>query len=550
MNKGIHPFSLFMIFFLGCVESVEFTPLPPDVPVLRHPINDTYIGSKTQKRPHFQWDGSGQEREADNTFYELQYTTDKFFAEDITIIKTSDNIYQPNEDLPILHSPPVGNRYYWRVRACRTDEPDCSDYSEIRWFNLGRLSNDFNGDGYSDIAVGAPGFLGSIGHVYIYFGGANGTFDTAADVVLTNSVTGGFYGTKVVTAQDFNADGYSDLLVSSERANPTGAVYLYYGRSGEFSNVPADITFSVGVVDDIFGRYIAPAGDFNADGFADFLALAPNATTSGSGTGRAYIFYGGVTGARDLPRGVVNAPPGIKLSDLASVGDINGDGRSDIVVDGRTSDENSSINDCSSDIFFGEKGEEYNPILIENIPRRTTLPKCTARSIPLGDANKDGFTDLVSFLRGLNRDHGELLLGADDFNAVAATEIDLEYFQEIAAGDFNGDGVVDFAAILDTPDQAAVILLGKGPLLSISATRILRPTLPSSTPNPRIVNAGDLNGDGFSDIAISAAYDLNNIGHVYIYLSDATGNVDEIIDGTLEGMSGFGASISYSIDAR
>lgn len=70
----------------------------------------------------------------------------------------------------------------------------------------------------------------------------------------------------------------------------------------------------------------------------------------------------------------------------------------------------------------------------------------------------------------------------------------------------------------------------------------------SNTTSPKVVNAGDLNGDGFSDLAIGAAFDENNVGHVYIYLSNAAGEIDDIVDGTLEGMDAFGSAISSSME--
>ena len=72
-------------------------------------------------------------------------------------------------------------------------------------------AGDVNGDGYSDVIVGAPTDLNSAGKVYIYFGGIN--MDTTADLILIGEGISNTFGYSVSGAGDVNNDGYDDIIV-------------------------------------------------------------------------------------------------------------------------------------------------------------------------------------------------------------------------------------------------------------------------------------------------------------------------------------------------
>lgn len=79
--------------------------------------------------------------------------------------------FTPESDLPVAEEPPVGARFYWRVRACLPTDL-CSPYSMTRTMNVGRSGRDFNGDGFDDVAVGGYSFSASADGYY--FNGATG----------------------------------------------------------------------------------------------------------------------------------------------------------------------------------------------------------------------------------------------------------------------------------------------------------------------------------------------------------------------------------------
>ena len=92
-------------------------------------------------------------------------------------------------------------------------------------------AGDVNGDGYSDVIVGAAGYSSGTGRAYIYFGGAS--IDNVADVIMTGEASSEF-GSSVSTAGDVNGDGYADVIV--ERVICwikfcRKSIYLFWRRS-------------------------------------------------------------------------------------------------------------------------------------------------------------------------------------------------------------------------------------------------------------------------------------------------------------------------------
>ena len=108
-------------------------------------------------------------------------------------------------------------------------------------------AGDVNGDGYSDILIGAyladPSGNSGAGETYIVFGKSGdfrsnmdlSTLDGSTGVVLEGSATADRSGYSVSTAGDVNGDGYSDILIGAPWADPlghskAGETYLIYGR--------------------------------------------------------------------------------------------------------------------------------------------------------------------------------------------------------------------------------------------------------------------------------------------------------------------------------
>jgi hypothetical protein len=192
----------------------------PTVPKPRLPMNGAYVGVMTvpgSLRPKFGWEGSTVQGGA-SVRYELQYSTDKNFGAAVTTTQmTTATNFQPAADLPNLSTlAPVGARYWWRVRACAGSA--CSAYSMARYVNVGRVPNDFNGDGFSDLAVVLPGKdaggMNEVGEARVYFGANSASFASTAGWTMTGTSPGSVYRFGFVG--DINADGFADVAVTPQ----------------------------------------------------------------------------------------------------------------------------------------------------------------------------------------------------------------------------------------------------------------------------------------------------------------------------------------------
>lgn len=344
------------LFFLGlalltsCAEPTTYQPQAPTVPKLRLPRNDAYQGSVLTGalRPTFTWEASTVASDGSIPIrYELQYGTDSKLEADAITVPVDQPTYQPDANLAVSMTPPVGRRYYWRVRACLLTS--CSTYSPIWWVNLGRSSKDFNGDGYADIAVGEPEFLTNQGRVQLFFGGP-GTFDTFQDGYVFNPGTKQFFGRRVAAARDFNGDGFADLLVGA-----VDAAYVFFGQAGPRIDA-AQYAQLAGGLNESFGTSMASVGDLNGDGMSDVAIGAPTNGTQGAKAGRVYVYLGGSRGA---PNEILDGEKAnLQFGDYLSGGDMDADGFSDLLVTAGGFSDEYHDGSCVASLFRGSSAEK------------------------------------------------------------------------------------------------------------------------------------------------------------------------------------------------
>ena len=137
-------------------------------------------------------------------------------------------------------------------------------------------AGDVNGDCYDDVVVGEYG-SDDRGCAYIYFGAVDG-LAAVPTVTLTASDReyNNYFGYSVSSAGDLDGDGYSDVLVGA-RGNMSA--YAYYGSdAGPIESSEAELTASSGAALD-FGRAVTGIGDGNGDGFGDIMVSAPGDST-------------------------------------------------------------------------------------------------------------------------------------------------------------------------------------------------------------------------------------------------------------------------------
>lgn len=537
---------------LGCVEARTYTPLiapAPSIPQLRIPQNNAYLGSihsprPDALRPRFTWTTSESEAEIP-VVYRLELAIDRDFASDVLTFETEEISFQPPEALDVSTQPPVGRRYYWRVRGCVFGS--CSEPSSVRWINLGRSDHDYNGDGFADVLVGAPNNDENgqdKGKAYVYFGESGDTFNTAPDGILAPTPADMYFATSVASAGDFDGDGYADVLVGAPASNAAGAAYLYFGGMGSAFDSTPDLKFTE-ISDGALGTSVSGAGDFNGDGFADLVIGAPGQLTS-EVRGSAFLYFG--NGERTKPTGLqlFSFSDQLHAGDLvALLGDLNNDGFSDITV----SDTSISIvpaTSCYSNLFLGRR--DFQPGQRPDDTLKRMVSACEIAVRAAGDVNGDGFSDLLKASGDGTFEIAQvvLLLGSE-MPRFPTGEIALasEVRSMAAAGDVNGDGFDDFVLGKDTPSVTLNFYSGSARIESP-----LRSSLSYSGPQGdfgrTLAGPGDVNGDGLEDLAVGNPGLNANRGAVSIYFG-SVGAFDVNVDGTLDAGaadSSFGLSIA------
>ena len=157
---------------------------------------------------------------------------------------------------------------------------------------------DLDGDGYDDVAIGAPGQVSlgvdAAGAVAIFLG----PIDDAA-AVLAGSAEDEAAGSAVAIAGDLDGDGYDDLIVgapySAAGGTDAGAALIILGPvdAGAQEAWDAAVTRVLGDgEDDNCGASVAAAGDVDGDGRDELLVGAPYEDSGGSQAGAAYLIFG------------------------------------------------------------------------------------------------------------------------------------------------------------------------------------------------------------------------------------------------------------------
>jgi hypothetical protein len=526
----------------GCVEATTYTPLPPSVPRLRLPQNDAYQGSvhTGALRPRFVWSASTTNTSG-TVSYELQYSADATFALSVGEVRTEDTSHQPDVALAVSMVPPVGQRYYWRVRACVAKS--CSAYSPTWWMNLGRSNKDYNGDGHADLAVGAP-FLNG-GRVYVYFGGLGQVFDTVPDATLAQA-TATWFGYSLASIGDANGDGFTDLLVGAPQENDlAGAAYLYLGGLGGVSGTP-DAYFRGLRANGDFGGAVAATGDVNGDGLSDFAIGASRDNFEGTNSGTVSIYLGAKSGAFKVGPTIVSTFNDGVGKTLASAGDLNGDGFADLAAGAL-----GEMNFGSVYVYLG--GPVFDVIPDLKVPGNVSQD-FEGASLVSADFNEDGFSDLVvgvpAYMADMKTGHVYLYAGGESLDrnpdlTFEGQSISDKLGYSVSAGDLNGDGYKDlvFGAVSTSGLGRTEIHFGQpNELVSLTDGGPLRGRTTMDLYGASVSAGGDFNGDGLDDVVVGA----RGAGHAYVHFGNAGTPFELSPDGVIDGIPS-SAGIGHAI---
>jgi hypothetical protein len=421
--------------------------------------------------------------------------------------------------------------------------------------NLGAAASaagDVNADGFDDIVIGSPGATiggGSVGgEISVVYGSAAGlpllpgfsdVGTLAGSTTIESPVAFASFGASAITAGDVNGDGYADVAVGAPSddsfVNDGGSARVYAG--GPSGLTATELWYELGPFAGVqFGGVVVPAGDVNGDALGDLLV---------SETARVHV----VVSAQSTMLIVRSFNLGALLRGFGTAGDVDGDGLSDIVLgdplyaNGQSSEGNLSL----------YEGRGDGPTLFAGWSTQTFLanPNFGWSVASAGDLNRDGFDDLVvgaptwdNFFNPGEFDNGLVLVfygGTDG----PSTFYDWDYWGApgdqagvavASAGDVNGDGFDDLVVGAHQggtgTGQVLIFHGGSGGLAETPAATLTGPEAGSLFGGA--VSSGDFDGDGYSDVAVGAAWlDVNSgfpffttytdAGGVYVYRGGSGG---------------------------
>ncbi|HTZ60378.1 MAG TPA: VCBS repeat-containing protein [Acidobacteriaceae bacterium] len=299
---------------------------------------------------------------------------------------------------------------------------------------LAFVTGDFNRDGKLDLAIAEPCGTNpncasppASANIAILLGKGDGTFTTAPPIAI-----GGFPNAFAVG--DFNGDGNPDLAVVQANA---GTVSILLGDGhGRFTAEPSLLDT---------GTYVNSivAGDVNQDGKLDLVVSNGNTGTVAIWLGKG---DGTFTPGSSIP--ITNIPEGLSL------GDLNGDGKLDLVV---TTEYEPQVSHIA--ILLGDGKGDFTQIASPSAPFEPF--------VGLGDVNGDGKPDLVvSYSPGLPdlQDTVSVLLGQGNglFGTGITSPAVVGQIGGGLLGDFNGDGKLDLAIEIGYPTNSYDFVLGDG----------------------------------------------------------------------------------------
>jgi hypothetical protein len=397
-------------------------------------------------------------------------------------------------------------------------------------FGSSLATGDFDGDGVTDIVVGASG-----DYTEAYFGGAAFMFSGADLVGPISSEAAisahfsdtdyGYFGSSMTSIADLDEDGNDELLVSSYGM---GTVSLITGSL-------ASPTWTVGATfagDVDLGRYIISAGDYTNDGETDVLLSGDGVDDAGA----AYLFAGPFDGdyaTTDARLTIAGAEPEGDLGFAGTLADVSGDGVDDLLVS------SSAIGAGSVMVFLSDQSGVVTPEDADHTIYGIVEDDDFGDLLAVGDANGDGAIDLAVGAPGestLAANAGAVYVFSDVMNDESASDAGLTVFATDSSDnlghhagamlleDVNADGRDDLMigfygddSLYDNAGGAYLVFGERTGSWTIMETDVRMVGAAESVQVGKSLATGDLNDDGFLEIIVGSATSTPDQGAIWVF---------------------------------
>lgn len=445
-------------------------------------------------------------------------------------------------------------------------------------------AGDVNGDGYDEIILGAyrsDGLGNAVsyaGESYVVFG--RGSWPATIDLrtpgtgflTIYGADTGDITGSGVSDAGDVNGDGFGDLVIGARFAKGlqnnlqrAGEAYLIFGSP----SLPTTINLSESSWSGFrflplgeqgyTGESVSTAGDFNGDGFDDFLIGAMRAdhdTPATASVGATFIIYGGnfTNSVTHLGTAASESLTGSSATDVINgrSGDdtLVGNGGADIIYGGK-GDDVLAISDLTFRLLDGGNGSDALRLdgngLTLNL---TTLPDNRLTNIEVIDIRGSGSNtlilnvqDLLALTANSNPMHlaNTLVVRCDEDDTV-----------NIGTGWTQSSSTLVSGVPYQVFKQGAATLFKQGPVTSIDMSSLGQMGVTmfgvdqTDYSGGGVTTVGDLNGDGFDDFLIGAtsangpSNGNTDAGECYVVFGKGSWSSTPTLNlSTLNGVSGF-----------
>jgi len=308
-----------------------------------------------------------------------------------------------------------------------------------------------------------------------------------------------YFGYSIVGIGDQNGDSFYDILVGNNNENKA---YIFFG--GVILDTIPDLIFRE---DAAFGIRVANLGDLNGDNKIDF------AITSGK---YIYVYYGGTLDTTPTLRFTRN------YGRVASAGDVNGDGYSDMLV----SELNWNDLQGKVDLYLGG-----NPM--DTIPDWSVVGDSARYWLGEnisggGDLNNDGYDDfIITGHKSVNPDahsYIKVYFGGPTIDTIprliirdSSLSSKIYYTLAQIINDINGDGYAEFA-YPSTIDTGVIVHLGRDSLKTKWDIILKMDRYSRDISCVKISSVGDINGDGYNDVVTGNNCAWGGLGEVIVYL--------------------------------